>query len=255
MIVKILDSVFAEVIKESHLQISPRWMLDSLAVVVASFNSMEEYERQIMETFGSFDSMGSGAEGMRFGQKDLLLKSVWFRVPEVNLPSDKVSLLWQNQEPQIGLLHLLSGQEFHLDPTDVRWFDPNTGILICMTEESLTVAGERLRLRIAEDFDLLFVDQKLCGWLLSSAEKYLVELWETSYSTEADKELKALIYESLDLVSEPNIEKMDNQDPDILQALVDLHSRIKCDYGSVNQRRVLCTWVAEIIERFYDQRL
>ncbi|WP_414549578.1 hypothetical protein [Anabaena sp. CCY 0017] len=208
MIVKLLDSVCAEVIKRSHLQISPRrWMLDRLAVVVGSFNSMEEYERQILQPFGSFDCMGSGSEGIRFSQKDLLLQSVWFRVPEINLPSDKVSLLWQNQEPQIGQLHLLTAQEFHLYPTDVRCFDPNTGILICLSEASLIVAGERLRLRIAENFDLLFVDQKLCGFLLSSAEQYLVEIWETPYPTEADKEFKALLYESLALVSEPKIQR------------------------------------------------
>jgi len=253
MIVQLLESVFAEVVKGCSLQASPRWIQNSLAVVVAPYNSLKEYDQQIMQTFGSFDCMGSGAEGFRFRQKDLLLQSVWFRVPEVHLPLDKVPILWQDEQPQIGLLRLSSAQEFHLHSTDVRWMDANAGILGCMTEAALTAVGERLRLRIAEDFDLLFTGRKLCGWLLSSPEKYLVELWETPYPPEPDKELKALLYESLTLVSEPNIEKMDDQDPDILQALIDLHGRIKCDCGAVNQRRVLNSWIKEIIERFYDQ--
>ena len=253
MIVKILESVFAEVVEGCSIQVSPRWMLATLSVVVAPYNSMKGYDDELAETCGSFDYLGFGGEGFRFSKKDLLLQSMWFTVPEVHIPLDKIPILWQDEQPQIGLLRLSSAQKSHLDPAEVRWLDTNAGILVCMTETSLTAVGERLRLRIAEDFDLLFIGQKLCGWLLSSPENYLVELWETLYPPEPDKELKALLYESLTLVSEPNIEKMDDQDPDILQALVDLHSRIKYDCGAVNQRRVLHSWIVEIIERFYGQ--
>lgn len=253
MIVQLLESVLAEVVEGCSIQASPRWILNSLAVVVAPYNSLKEYDQQIGKTFGSFDFLGSGAEGLRFREKDLLLESVWFRVPEVHLPLDKIPILWQDEQPQIGLLRLSSAEEFLLPPTKVRWLDTNAGILVFMTETSLTAVGERLRLRIAEDFDLLFIGQKLCGWLLSSPEKYLVGLWETPYPVEPDKELKALLYESLNLVSKPNVEKMYDEDPDILQALVDLHSRIKYGGGAVNQRRILHSWIEEIIERFYDQ--
>lgn len=255
MIVKLLDSVSAEVIKGLNLQVIPRWMIGGLAVIITPFNSVEEYYKQILHTFGSFDCMGSGSEGMRFSQKDLLLQSVWFRVPEINLSSNQEFLLWQNQEPQIGTLHLLSAEEFYLDPTDVRWFDPNAGSLICIKEESLTVGSERLRLRIAEDFDLLFADQKLSGWLLSSAEQYLVDFWENPSLIKADEKLKLLTYDLLSLVSENNIEKMDDQDPDILQALIDLHKKIRYNCGYVSQGRVLLAWIADITERFYDRKL
>lgn len=254
MTVKILESVFAEVVGGCSIQAVPRWMLSSLSVVVAPYNSMKENDREVTETCGSFDYFGMGGEGFRFSNKDLLLQSIWFRVPEVHIPSDKIPILWQNEQSQIGLLRLSSAEEFRLDLADVRWLDMNAGILVCMTEASLTAVGERLRLRITDNFDLLFIDRKLCGWLLCSPENYLVELFETLYLPEPDNELKALLYESLTLVSEPtNIEKIHDEDPDILQALVDLQGRIKYDYGAVNQRKILHSWIKGIIEWFYYQ--
>jgi hypothetical protein len=255
MIVKLMESIEAEITSGLQLQTSPRWLLDSVTVFVGPYFSGEAYDHHIIDTLGSSDELSSLVDGMRFGKADLLLKSVQFRVSEAHRPFNSVSSLWQAEEPHVGLLRLLSPAYFQLPSMDIRWMDTVSGILICARERAMIGGGDRLRLRIAQDFDLLFVNQTLCGWLLTSPERYLVDSWAAASAAEPDQELIALLYESQVLVSEQNIARMEEKDPKILNELINLHDGIKCDSGSVEQRRVLRGWIKDIVERFYDREL
>lgn len=79
---------------------------------------------------------------------------------------------WQFETPIKALLTLSQVQGFKPKPMDFRFLDRNGKFLTCITEIALNTSNNRMRLRIAKDFDLLFIEQNLCGCLLSNPIHY-----------------------------------------------------------------------------------
>ena len=260
MIVKLQDSCKAKITYGINISHNPRWGLRELSLIMGPYHDGEEHERHFLQTIGSGNWYRSEYEEFRFSKETLLLESVWFHVPEVNLESENFISLWQFEPPVEGLLTLSQPQVFNPEPTTFRWMAPNGEFLACITEMALLNTNERLRLRIANDFDLLFVEQTICGWMLSHPINYLVKSWDEPYSVAsdekiADEKIAEFLYEYLALVADPYIEQMEDEDPEILQRLLSLHNRIVVTNGSVNQRRIISDCIKDIVEQFYAQTI
>lgn len=252
MFVELQDSVMAEVVSGVQLQFNPRLSLRGLSLIVGPYHSGQEHEAHFLQTMGSGSWYRSEFEEFRFGKADHLLQSVWFNLPEENLDSEDLMVAWRSQQPVEGLLRLCSSQEFGPERTDFRWLEPSGELFACVTKTAFIDTKERLRLRIAPDLDLLFAERKLCGWILSQPTLHLVSFWEEPYTTPPDSELPALVQEYLTLVADPYIERMEEGEPEIFQALISLQTRIDVEREAVNQRRVLGDYIKDVIEKFYD---
>jgi len=134
--------------------------------------------------------------------------------------------------------------------------DVDADVLFFLDETVVLMeAGHRLRLRIAQDMDLLFIQQRLCGVALIHPANYLVDSWADSVGHISDGQLKILLHEYLNLVAEPFIQRMEDKDTDILGALVDLHIQLEVGIESMEQQRVIRVAVEDLAERFYGKKL
>jgi hypothetical protein len=158
------------------------------------------------------------------------------------------------KRPTVGLLRLESSGGFNIEPTTFRWFDHSSRQLICINEAATSEPCDRLRLQITRDVDLLFANGKLCGWILSHSVNYLVNAWEAPYKNEPNDDLANLLHEYLELISDPNIERMEDEDPNILQKLLDLRTRAGHSQSS-QQQRILYSSIEGILDLFYDKAL
>ena len=242
------DSIEVEVIEGQNLPWIPSWYPKPGSILIAQHRNTEEYEREFIQTIGSGNGLYLEGEEFRFAKDSLLLQSIFLEPSEENLESDKLVRGWLNLKSVKGTLRLLSPQSFKCEPDDYRWMSSDGKLLAAIHDVDWIESSDKFRLRVAQDFDLLFAEQKWCGWLLSNPARYLAE---PNSAADSDSELNLLAFEYVSLVSEPHIEQMDDRDPETLDRLIHLKNKINPEHGAAKHRRVLHDCLKEVIENFY----
>jgi hypothetical protein len=251
MFVKLTNSTTAKIIQENYfLSYKPRWDVRGCSLTLGAYSNGYEHEHHVAtETVGST----SWFDELRFDKTKSVLSSVYLRVPEENIDLEDLSKVWMEKSPLTGLLSLADPKYFEPEPTSFRWFDPTGRILICINENALTETQNSLRLRVAIDFDLMFSNKQLCGWILSNPLNYITRGWEQPKPIENDSEIAEIVYRYLHLVSEDFLEQMEDENPDILKVLLDLNQKSKNITSPSYQREVICECIQSIIEQFYGE--
>ena len=258
MLVHLARGVTAEVLPDQELSALPRWHLRGLRVWLGPYRSTDQWVQHSVEAIGSSDVDAlAGTDELLFHPQNWQLLSARFIVPEVIVQANKALTAWRSEPLLHGLLRLAPAAPFRLEPTDARWFAQEGNALAGFRDGSLVAAAERLRLRIAQDVDLLFANRRLCGWWLSSPAHYLVNSWDGPhpYPSEPDIELTNALRRYLELIADPYIEMMEQSDPSILRALVDLHAHLDPTSGAATQRRVIREAIEDIADQFYRKQL
>jgi hypothetical protein len=256
MIIELANSVTAEIIPGNQsLSSCPLLEIRDLSLCIGSYNSGEEHEKHIVyDTIGSGNWYQSDFDEFCFDKTNRLLKSIWLHIPEENiyLEEDFISL-WSNESPIIGTLCLIEPDNFSPEPTDYRWFDPKGQMLVCLYEYAISTDFEVTRLRIAQDFDLVFSDGQLQGWILFQPFKYVGKTWEQPRPEEGDIELGSIIHEYLQLISEDTIDKLMDKDSELLQSLLSLKRKTENSDRLGYQRVALKDCIESIVDSFYGK--
>ncbi|GER89884.1 hypothetical protein KDW_40460 [Dictyobacter vulcani] len=219
------DTVDVVVDKKIEITISPRWMFDGRKVILGPYHTADEHEKHVSQTTGSMEWLWSDTDEIRFAKTTLALQSMMLNVPDASLAQTEILAIWQKAPINDGSLQLRQAQDFQIEPTRWRWMDQNSEVLTCFLPRALDDAKQRLRLRLAQDIEILFADTYYCGWSLHHTARYIVDAWEEPSGYDVDDKTTKLIYDYLSLVTDPYIEKMEDQDEVILQKLLDLSER------------------------------
>lgn len=233
----------------------PRWMLDGRRVLIAPYHSADEHDKHVSQTVGSMEWLWSDTDELRFDTTTLILQSVMLNVPDVTLSEGGALSLWQMAPQQEELPQLAAPKNFQIEPSLFRWMDAEGKALTCLLPYALEDAQQRLRLCIAQDLDLLFANERYCGWSLHHPARYLVEEWEEPSLEDTNTSLVTLLYEYLILVTDPSIEQMEDRDPELLNQLLGLYKRTQSLDGQEQRLRILRAAIADKVDRFYDQRI
>jgi hypothetical protein len=250
MLVNLASLTTAEVVqKDQFLSHKPRWDVRGISLVLGAYNNGYEHEEHlVMDSVGSTDNFE-----LRFNKNNLVLTSALFRVPETNIDLATSSIPWLEEIPLTGLLHLTDPKYFEPEPPEFRWFDPEGQVLICINEHGLSEQQNRFRLRIAMDVDLMFSDNQLCGWMLSQPLRYVTHEWEDPQPFDSDTELASIAHKYLQLVSEDFFEQMEDEDPKILQALLEVKQKLQNKHSLGYQRKVFGQSIESIVEQYYGE--
>jgi hypothetical protein len=256
MIVELADSVKAEIISGNQsLSCYPSWEISAHSVSIGSYTSGEEHEKHVVhDTIGSGNWYRSEFNEFRFDKTNRLLKSISFNILEenINLKEDFLRS-WLEKSPVIGTLYLIEPDYFSPEPADYRWFDPQGEMLICLYEYATSADLEIIRLRIAQDFDLVFGNGQLYGWILFQPLKYVVQGWEQSRPMEADDKLGPIVHKYFQLVSEDTIDQLMDKDSELLKSLLSLKKETQNSNSLSYQRTVLKDCIESVIDNFYGK--
>ena len=253
MLLELIDSIWVKVIKNTYLPYYPRW-LDNMVMVSPCTSIQEYYERHIVNTVGSFDFFDCLPEKIRFDEKELFLQSTLFMIPDDEMTSDsQIFRKWCQVKPVKGRLYLLKAQNFAIDiVADYRWICPESNIFMGISKFGLKESEEIFRLRIAPDFDLLFLNKRLCGWILLNPERYIVSDFDEQVINQSAPELKILTYEYLKLTSGFFLDKMYHSDPHVYDLLTSLH--LKISKYNLAQLETLKEKLEHIINLYYSEK-
>ncbi|RVX40617.1 hypothetical protein EDD27_3033 [Nonomuraea polychroma] len=207
----------------------------------------------MLETTGSVDWFSfSDQDEMRFAKQNRHMASLWFRVPEEPAAVSSISG-WLDVPVVAGLLACSRDEPFHLASTAGRWCAPGGRVLIGIDTLAASVPSAlSRRLRVGMGFDLLLSDDRLVGWLLEEPERYLQGLWEPSPNeSPSDAWLGDALEEYLDLVSFPNIEKIQEGESTMYESLNALRNRLAANEGAFKRRAALRKRLDELITDWY----
>jgi hypothetical protein len=254
MFVRLANSTIAEIIQEHRFLLhTPRWDVRGRSLVLGTYNDGYEHENHVInETVGSttwFDEF-------RFDINNFVLTSTYFRVPEENIDLENLSKSLMKSNRLTGLLRLTNPEYFEPKPTRFRWFDPEGKFLFCVNENALSETSQNsFRLRIATDVDLMFENNLFSGWILSNPLHYVTKGWDQPRPTESSREVASIAYQYLQLVSEDFLEQMEDENPDVLQALLNVRQQSVKSKDTGYQRAVFNECIESIIDQFYGDLL
>lgn len=213
MKVFLTDTVAAHVTQEP-LDHIPRFSFSGPHIVIGPYANADDREQDIAHTFGSMQWLWSEVDDLRFHASDRLLRGLVLHTPETAEPSPAVSRSWTEVPVVTGCLRAESEADFDLPQTVTRWCDPEAHHLVCLREGLPQQHGDRLRLRVAPNIDLLFQERHLVGWMLTDPARYLTMSWEPPEPSQPEASTRSLLAECLALTSEPLVEDvMDGDEP------------------------------------------
>lgn len=234
---------------DALLEELPRYVAGGLVVVVGARIPQELREQYLADTFGSVDWLWSGADEMRFSRDGGSLVGAVFQVPEQGAELARWWDRCRDRPVGEGALSAPLGRNFDLLPADVRWVSPSGDVLVCLRSQASTESTAVVRLRISRDFDLLFIDGHLAGWLLEQPATYLVgEAVDVPADVTDGHGLGRLLSKYLSLVSLPKVEMIQDGDEGALEEVDELEREITTNELVVPQKEVLLQALRELVE-------
>lgn len=228
----------AEVIPGSRLREPALLALDGLAVTSWIPG---DYESYLLRTHGNSWGLWTEGDEFRFDNTTGLLESLSMHLPENNLADPAVVAPWLELTPVAGVPRRKDEKPFVTDVAEVRWCAEDGSVLVGLHGSAMGTVAEPLRLRVIDEFDLLFADGRLAGWLLENPERHLVGPEDgTCGSQPPDPEFAVLLKDYFDLIDHPHMEEFfEEEDPVGRQLLAGLRERIALDRGATHRRAVL----------------
>jgi hypothetical protein len=252
MIIQLQNSALSIIEQNTYLPFIPRWGLRELSLMIGPYENGQEHEQHFLETRGSGNWYRSEFEEFRFTKNDYILTSIWFHIPEINKKPTDIINLWLGQSSIKGLLKIDQINSLQPEAMDFRHFDPQGKFLVCFNEIALEDHPSIIKLNIAKDFYLFFTTQKLCGWMLVNPIHYLTEKWNNAYNTSYHPLIVDYLFEYLQLIAQPFIEEMEDENQDILQQILTLKKGLFSLNEPSSQTQVILNCINDILEQFYD---
>ena len=242
----------AEVVPGGHLRESAVLFLDGLSVTAWAASGPGDYEDYMLRTHGNSWWLWAGGDDFRFDNATGLLESVSMHLPETNLADPGIIEPWLELTPTAGVLRREDKKLFSSDVADMRWCAEDGSVLVGLYG-SATGTAEPLRLRVTDEFDLLFANGRLAGWLLENPEQHLVGPEDHPYDAQPpDPEFAVLLKHYFDLIDDPHMEELfEEKDPAGRQLLVSLRERIALDRGATHRRSVLSEKIRSLDAMWY----
>lgn len=232
---------------------SPRYSISGLFVAVGPHVDMASHEKLLSGTFGSTDWLWSGDDEFRFDKETRELSGVILTTPEEGPVGSWTPAAWLALPYVPGGLRAENTGNFDARPMATRWVSEDGGWMACATTVEATPSTALLRLRVAECLDFVFADGVLVGWILESPARFLVRKSDIPPENDCGHELNEALRDFLSILTEPNIEALQDGDPIVYSSLADL--RMRLTLMPVDTRRdVLIERIDDLVEEWPQAR-
>lgn len=229
----------------------PQLWLNSPAVVLRAndLGDMPDEEG----TVGSRAWLWGDDEDWRFDAGSGLLVSVILDLPEVNSPTNLGLRDWDESPTVTGTLRLERPKDFGRQPTSVRWLAPDGTELAGFYSPEPSTDQPRRRIALADRTHLLIAGDSLVGWSIKEPARFITgeSVPPSAQGTEPDVRLAPLLASFFSLVTEENVDKLEEGDSDIRSGLKELALSLEV-VGAAGEFRAIevLTKVRQVLEDF-----
>lgn len=204
-------------------------------------------------TIGSRAWLWGDDEDWRFDADSGVLTSVVLNLPEVNMQTDTELHEWHRSPTVAGTLRLEQPEDFSRPPTSVRCFNRTSTELIGWYSPEPPATRPRRRIALADRTHLLIAGDTVVGWAIKDPARYITgeTVPSSTRGTDPDERLPPLLATFFSLVTEENVDKMEEGDSRIRSGLQRLAVSLETVRSDGEPRAAeLLTKVRQVLEDF-----
>ncbi|QNP71524.1 hypothetical protein IAG44_20225 [Streptomyces roseirectus] len=248
-----LDGDWNATVAGEPLLSTPRFDFPGQCVRIAEYADVEEWQRFLVETFGSAEWLWDAPDELRFAPVGRELVGAGFRLPYKSADAEYSARVPALPPVRPGCLRAEEARDFHMAVTTELCRAPGDTVLTCLRD--LDVLDEPLdaRIGIAPDVALLVQHSTVVGWSLTDPARYLTTGFAAPDPGPPTPATRRLLTACLDLVTTPLLDEVRNRNPAALARLRTLDEALRTQREDRHRADALLALISNLVEDYTDR--
>ncbi|MBV2357401.1 hypothetical protein KUM39_24060 [Streptomyces sp. J2-1] len=248
-----LDGDWNATVTGDPLRITPRFDFPGQCVRIAEFADVEEWQRFLVDTFGSQEWLWDDPDELRFDPDSRELIGAGFRLPYESAPAEDCARVLVTPPVHPGGLRADETRDFRLEATAELCRAPGDAVLTCLRDLDVLDEPLEARIGIAPDVALLVQHGTVVGWSLTDPARYLTTGFAAPDPSPSSPSTRLLLTECLDLTTTPLLYEIRNRNPAALARLRALDEALRNQHEDRHRADALLALIANLVEDYADR--
>lgn len=248
-----LDGDWSATVTGDPLRITPRFDFPGQCVRIAEYADVEEWQRFLVDTFGSQEWLWDDPDELRFDPDNRELVGAGFRLPYESAPAGDCARVPATPAVQPGGLRADEAQDFRLEASTELCRAPGDAALTCLRDLDVLDEPLEARIGIAPDVALLVQHGTVVGWSLSDPARYLTTGFAAPDPNPPSPATRQLLTECLDLITTPLLDEVRNRNPKALSRLRATDEALRNQHEDRHRADALLALIGNLVEDYADR--
>ncbi|MFG2627624.1 hypothetical protein [Streptomyces sp. NPDC048473] len=244
------DNDWHATVTADPLPIIPRFSGNS--VDIAHYADVKERERFLLATFGSQEWLWDTPDVLRFDPDSRRLAGVEFQMPGESASAEDSARVSVLPAVRPGGLRADEVRDFRLEMCEVLCRAPGDAVLTSLRDLDVLDEPLEARIGIAPDVALLVQHGTVVGWSLADPARYLTQVFAAPDSNPPFPATRRLLTECLDLITEPVIDDVMDDEPAALARLRAADQALRAQHEDRPRADALLALIANMVEDHRD---
>ncbi|NUR03518.1 MAG: hypothetical protein HOY79_45485 [Streptomyces sp.] len=248
----ILDDGCTATVTGDPLHFTPRFDFPGQCVRIAEYVDVEEWQRFLVDTFGSQEWLWDDPDELRFAPDSRELVGAGFRLPHESAPAEDCARVPATPAVHPGGLRADEARDFRLEATAELCRAPGDAVLTCLRDLDVLDEPLEARIGIAPDVALLVQHGTVVGWSLTDPVRYLTPGFAAPDPNPPSPSTRRLLTECLDLITTPLLYEVRNRNPATLDRLRALDEALRNQHEDRHRADALLALIGNLVEDYAD---
>ncbi|MFG2027726.1 hypothetical protein [Streptomyces sp. NPDC048825] len=245
-----LDGDWHATVTEYPLRITPRFDFPGQCVRIAEYADVQEWQRFLVDTFGSQEWLWDDPDELRFDQADRGLVGAGFRLPYESASAESRARVPTTPPVHPGGLRADEARDFRLEVTTELCRAPGDTVLTCLRDLDVLDEPLEARIGIAPDVALLVQHGTVVGWSLTDPARYLTTRFAVPDPNPPAPATRRLLTECLELITTPLLDEVKNRNPATLARLRALAKALRNQHEDRHRADALLSLIGNLVEDY-----
>ncbi|GCB51807.1 hypothetical protein [Streptomyces sp. NL15-2K] len=248
-----LDGDWHATVTDDPVRITPRFDFPGQCVRIAEYADVKEWQRFLVETFGSREWLWDAPDELRFDQAGRKLVGAGFRLPGEAADAEDSGRVPATPSVHPGGLRADKAQDFRLEVTTELCRAPGDTVLTCLRDLDVLDEPLEARIGIAPDVALLVQHGTVVGWSLTDPVRYLTTGFAAPDPNPPSPATRRLLTECLDLITTPLLDEVRDRAPAALDRLRALDQALRAQREDRHRADALLSLIGNLVEDYADR--
>ncbi|MCX4587374.1 hypothetical protein [Streptomyces sp. NBC_01481] len=248
-----LDGDWNATVTGDPLRSTPRFDFPGQCVRIAEYADVEEWQRFLVETFGSQEWLWDAPDELRFDPAGRELVGVGFRLPYESADAEDSARVPATPPVHPGGLRADEARDFRLEVTTELCRAPGDTVLTCLRDLDVLDEPLEARIGIAPDVALLVQHDTVVGWSLTDPVRYLTTAFAAPDPTPPAPATRRLFTACMDMITTPLLDAVKSRNPAALAKLRELDHSLRSQHEDRHRADALLALLGDLVEDYADR--
>ncbi|MCX4587376.1 hypothetical protein [Streptomyces sp. NBC_01481] len=232
------------------LRVVPRFDFRDFRVRIAAYANVEEWQRFLLDTFGSGPWLWDTPDELRFDQGSLELVGAELHLAGAAADAADSSRVPAAPPVRPGSLRADEARDFRLEVTTELCRAPGDTVLTCLRDLDVLDEPLEARIGIAPDVALLVQHGSVVGWSLTDPARYLTTAFGAPDPAPPAPATRLLFTACMDLITTPLLDAVRSRDPAALAKLRELDHSLRSQREDRHRVDALLALIGDLVEDY-----